>query len=74
MKIAIVNIGQIVSGNWHEPFAAGADGMTAIPAGNNAKVYGLGSGLLAPGEAADLVLLDAPDGGNHAQGAGCLVS
>jgi enamidase len=33
--------------------------------GNNAKVYGLDSGMLAPGKAADLVLIDAPDGGTQ---------
>ncbi len=33
--------------------------------GNNARVYGLDSGYLAPGKAADLVLLDAPDGGTQ---------
>jgi enamidase len=33
--------------------------------GNNARVYGLDSGYLAPGKAADIVLLDAPDGGTQ---------
>jgi len=33
--------------------------------GSNAKVYGLDSGLLAPGKAADVVLIDAPDGGTQ---------
>jgi enamidase len=33
--------------------------------GNNAQVYGLDSGYLAPGKAADVVLLDAPDGGTQ---------
>src|SRR5256714_14744857 len=33
--------------------------------GNNAKVYGLDSGFLAPGSAADIVLIDAPDGGTQ---------
>ena len=33
--------------------------------GNNAKVYGLDSGVIAPGKAADIVLLDAPDGGTQ---------
>ena len=33
--------------------------------GSNARVYGLDSGLLAPGKAADIVLLDAPDGGTQ---------
>ena len=33
--------------------------------GNNAKVYGLASGFIAPGKAADIVLIDAPDGGTQ---------
>jgi enamidase len=33
--------------------------------GSNARVYGLDSGVLAPGKAADVVLLDAPDGGTQ---------
>jgi enamidase len=33
--------------------------------GSNARVYGLDSGLLAPGKAADVVLIDAPDGGTR---------
>jgi enamidase len=33
--------------------------------GNNARVYRLNSGLLKPGAAADIVLLDAPDGGTQ---------
>ena len=33
--------------------------------GNNAKVYGLDSGFVAPGKAADIVLIDAPDGGTQ---------
>src|SRR5262249_48207542 len=33
--------------------------------GSNARVYGLDSGILAPGKAADIVLLDAPDGGTQ---------
>jgi enamidase len=33
--------------------------------GNNARIYGLDSGYLAPGKAADIVLLDAPDGGTQ---------
>jgi enamidase len=35
-------------------------------AGSNARVYGLNSGYLAPGKAADIVLIDAPDGGTQA--------
>jgi enamidase len=33
--------------------------------GSNASVYGLQSGVLSPGKLADLVLLDAPDGGTQ---------
>ncbi len=33
--------------------------------GSNARVYGLDLGLLAPGKAADIVLIDAPDGGTQ---------
>jgi enamidase len=33
--------------------------------GNNARIYGLDSGTLAPGKAADIVLIDAPDGGTQ---------
>jgi enamidase len=37
----------------------------AAATGSNARVYGLDSGLLAAGKAADLVLIDAPDGGTQ---------
>src|SRR6476659_1248463 len=37
----------------------------AAATGSNARVYGLDSGLLAAGKAADVVLLDAPDGGTQ---------
>ena len=33
--------------------------------GNNGRVYGLDSGFLAAGKAADIVLIDAPDGGTQ---------
>jgi len=33
--------------------------------GSNARVYGLDSGVIAPGKAADIVLIDAPDGGTQ---------
>lgn len=33
--------------------------------GSNARVYGLDSGFLAAGKAADIVLIDAPDGGTQ---------
>jgi enamidase len=47
--------------------------LTAMPperficaaTGSNARIYGLDSGYLAPGKAADIVLLDAPDGGTQ---------
>jgi enamidase len=47
--------------------------LTGLPAerficaasGSNARVYNLDSGLLAPGKAADIVLIDAPDGGTQ---------
>jgi enamidase len=37
----------------------------AAATGSNARVYGLDSGLLEAGKAADIVLLDAPDGGTQ---------
>ena len=37
----------------------------AAATGSNARVYGLDIGLLAAGKAADIVLLDAPDGGTQ---------
>jgi enamidase len=39
---------------------------TAIAAatGNNARVFGLGAGLLRPGHEADIVVIDAPEGGS----------
>jgi enamidase len=37
----------------------------AAATGNNARIYGLDSGLLAPGKVADIVVLDAPDGGTQ---------
>jgi len=47
--------------------------LTGLPAerficaasGSNARVYKLDSGVFAPGKAADVVLLDAPDGGTQ---------
>ena len=36
--------------------------------GSNARVYRLNSGLLAPGRDADVVLIDAPDGGTQTTG------
>jgi enamidase len=43
-----------------------AERFICAATGSNARVYGLDSGLLAPGRAADIVLLDAPDGGTQA--------
>ncbi len=37
----------------------------AAATGSNARVYGLDFGYLAPGKAADIVLIDAPDGGTQ---------
>jgi enamidase len=37
----------------------------AAATGTNARIYGLDSGILAPGKAADVVLVDAPDGGTQ---------
>ncbi|WP_417768063.1 amidohydrolase family protein [Stappia sp.] len=37
----------------------------ACATGNNARVYGLDTGVLAVGKAADVILLDAPDGGTQ---------
>ena len=42
-----------------------AEQFICAATGSNARVYGLDSGLLAPGKAADIVLLDAPDGGTQ---------
>ena len=40
--------------------------------GNNARVYRLDSGLLKAGHAADIVLLDAPDGGTQDDALGAI--
>ena len=40
--------------------------LICAASGSNARVYGLDSGHLAAGKAADLVLIDAPDGGTQA--------
>jgi len=42
-----------------------AERFICAASGNNARVYGLDSGYLAPGKAADIVLIDAPDGGTQ---------
>ena len=42
-----------------------AERFLCAATGSNARVYGLDSGLLAAGHAADIVLLDAPEGGTQ---------
>ena len=42
-----------------------AEQFICAATGNNAKVYGLDSGFIAIGKAADIVLIDAPDGGTQ---------
>lgn len=42
-----------------------ADRFICAASGSNARVYGLDSGFLMPGKAADIVLIDAPDGGTQ---------
>ena len=42
-----------------------AEQFLCAATGNNAKVYGLDSGFITPGKAADIVLIDAPDGGTQ---------
>jgi enamidase len=43
-----------------------AERFICAATGSNARVYGLDSGVLAPGKAADIVLIDAPEGGTQA--------
>jgi enamidase len=43
-----------------------AEKFICAATGSNARVYDLDSGLLAAGHAADIVLIDAPDGGTQA--------
>jgi enamidase len=38
----------------------------AAASGSNARIYGLNTGFIAPGRIADMVLIDAPDGGSQA--------
>lgn len=45
--------------------AAPPEQFVCAATGNNARVYGLDSGFLAAGRAADIVLIDAPDGGTQ---------
>jgi enamidase len=42
-----------------------AEWFICAASGSNARVYGLDSGYLAAGKAADIVLIDAPDGGTQ---------
>jgi len=42
-----------------------AERFICAASGSNARIYGLDSGYLAPGKAADIVLIDAPDGGTQ---------
>jgi enamidase len=42
-----------------------AERFICAATGSNARVYGLDSGYLAAGKAADIVLIDAPDGGTQ---------
>src|SRR5215813_1860832 len=42
-----------------------ADRFICAATGSNARVYGLNSGFIAPGKDADIVLIDAPDGGTQ---------
>ena len=51
MKVAIVNLGQIVSGDWHRPFAAGD---TILIDGD--KIQAVGTAAAAAVEAADAVI------------------
>jgi enamidase len=53
MKVAIINLGQIVSGDWHEPFVAGD---TILVEGD--RIASVGSASPAAVESAD-VLIDA---------------
>ena len=52
MKIAVVNLGTIISGNWRDPFASGDTILI-----DGAKIQSLGSASAAAVEAADVVNL-----------------
>jgi enamidase len=43
-----------------------AERFICAASGSNARVYGLNCGFVAVGKAADIVLIDAPDGGTQA--------
>jgi enamidase len=51
MKIAVVNLGTIISGNWRDPFASGDTILI-----DGAKIQSLGSASAAAVEAADVVI------------------
>src|SRR3954467_722371 len=51
MKVAVVNLGQIVSGNWREPFAAGD---TILTEGD--RILSVGTAAAAAVESADVVI------------------
>jgi enamidase len=51
MKLAIVNLGRIVSGDWHDPFAAGDTILT-----ENDRIASVGTAAAAAVEAADVVI------------------
>lgn len=42
-----------------------AERFICAATGSNARIYGLNTGFIAPGKDADVVLLDAPDGGTQ---------
>jgi enamidase len=49
-----------------------AEKFVCAASGNNARVYGLDSGFLTAGKAADIVLIDAPDGGTQETALGAI--
>jgi enamidase len=51
MKVAIVNLGQIVSGNWKQPFVSGDSILS-----ENGKITSIGTATSAQVEAADVVI------------------
>ena len=51
MKVAIVNLGQIVSGNWKQPFVSGDSILS-----ENGKIASIGTASSAQVEAADVVI------------------
>src|SRR4051812_20529793 len=51
MKVAIVNLGQIVSGNWREPFAAGDTILT-----EDDRILSVGTALASAVASADVVI------------------